>query len=137
MKVSPEAYAAIYDAGVMHGDQEDYNWVMAKYLSSTFAPEQQIYLHALASSPVPYIQQRTLSFAISGLVRQQDIITLIDQVATLTPVGHVSVWLFFMVSLTLIFRRIGISLLRECTLRLLGNSTSFLRLFVRLSPSLT
>ena len=96
IKLSPDVYGAIFDAGVIHGTQADYNWVLQKYLNSTFAPEQQIYLHALASSPIPYLQARTLAFAISGQVRQQDIVTLVDQVATLTPVGHVSTWLFLM-----------------------------------------
>lgn len=94
--VSPDAYGAIYNAGIIHGDLNDYKWVQSKYLNSNFAAEQQMYLHALASSPAPHLQAQTLAFAISGKVRQQDITSLVSNVATLTPVGHISVWLFFM-----------------------------------------
>ncbi|KAI8912491.1 peptidase family M1-domain-containing protein [Gorgonomyces haynaldii] len=94
--LSPDVYGAVYDAGVIHGDLDDYEWVVGKYLESNFAPEQQLLLHALASSPVPYLQARTLEFAIGGQVRQQDVIGLIQNVVDLTPVGHISTWLFFL-----------------------------------------
>jgi aminopeptidase N len=94
--ISPDAMGAVYDAGVMYGNQEDYEWVQQRFLKSNFAPDQQIYLHALASSPVPHLQTRTLEFAISANVRKQDVVTLLTQVASLTPLGHVSVWIFLM-----------------------------------------
>jgi aminopeptidase N len=94
--VSSEVLGAIYDAGVIYGDLDDYNFIMNKFKKSTFAPDQQLYLHALASSHTPYLQARTLAFAISGQVRKQDIQTLIRQVATLSPVGHISTWLFLL-----------------------------------------
>ncbi|KAI8896940.1 peptidase family M1-domain-containing protein [Globomyces pollinis-pini] len=94
--VAPDVFGAIYDAGVIYGDLDDYDFVLSKFKASTFAPDQQIYLHALASSPVPYLQARTCSIAISGAVRKQDIKVLLSQVATLSPVGHISVWLFLM-----------------------------------------
>ncbi|KAJ3270370.1 hypothetical protein HDV01_007898 [Terramyces sp. JEL0728] len=96
LPVKPDVYGAIYDAGVLYGDLEDYEFVLSKFKESTFAPEQQIYLHALASTATPYLQARTLSFAIGGEVRKQDIPTLLTQVATLSPVGHISVWLFLL-----------------------------------------
>jgi aminopeptidase N len=94
--VSPDVMGAIFDAGVIYGDLDDYNFVMNKFRESTFAPDQQLYLHALASSKTPYLQARTLAFAVSGEVRKQDIQTLIRQVATLSPVGHISTWLFLL-----------------------------------------
>lgn len=69
---------------------------MAKFLQSTFAPEQQTLLHALASTRTPYLQAKTLEFAISGEVRKQDIQGLISSVNNLSPVGHISTWIFLM-----------------------------------------
>jgi aminopeptidase 2 len=87
----------------MNGNEDDYNFVLDKYFKTTFAPEQQILLHALASTPTPYLQQRTLQLALSDKVRLQDVLSVIQNVAILTPVGRilsltvdVSVWLFFM-----------------------------------------
>jgi aminopeptidase N len=94
--VTADVLGAIYDAGVIYGDLDDYNFIMNKFKTSTFAPDQQLYLHALASSKTPYLQARTLAFAISGEVRKQDIQSLIRQVATLSPVGHISTWLFLL-----------------------------------------
>lgn len=96
VKLDPDVYGAIYNAGIIHGNLDDYEWVISKYMNTTFAPHQQMYLQALASSPVAYLQQRTLLFAISGDVRLQDVTSLVSQVATYTPLGHVSTWLFFM-----------------------------------------
>jgi hypothetical protein len=71
--VSADVFGAIYDAGVLYGDLEDYNFILNKFKESTFAPDQQLYLHALASSKTPYLQAKTLAFAISGEVRKQGI----------------------------------------------------------------
>ncbi|KAJ3268582.1 hypothetical protein HDV01_002561 [Terramyces sp. JEL0728] len=94
--VSPDVFGAIYDAGIIYGDLSDYEFILEKYLTSTFAPDQQLYLHALAATKTPYLQGRTLALAISGAVRKQDMQLLISQVATLSPVGHITTWLFMM-----------------------------------------
>jgi hypothetical protein len=92
--VSADVMGAIYDAGVIYGDLNDYKFVQKLFLHSTFAPDQQLYLHALASSPIPYLQIKTLNFALSGAVRKQDIQKLLRQVALSTPIGHVTAWIF-------------------------------------------
>lgn len=69
--LSADVFPAIYDAGVIYGDLDDYLFVMEKFKESTFASEQAIYLHALASTKTPYLQAKTLAFAISGQVRKQ------------------------------------------------------------------
>ena len=94
--VETDVLSAIYDAGVIFGDLHDYEFVRDKFLASTFAPEQQVLLHAMASSRTPYLQAKTLEFAISGKVRKQDIQRLIAQVNGLSPIGHISVWVFMM-----------------------------------------
>jgi aminopeptidase N len=94
--VETDVLSAIYDAGVIYGNLHDYEFVRDKFLSSTFAPEQQVLLHALASSKAPYLQAKTLEFAISGKVRKQDIQRLIAQVNGLSPIGHITVWVFLM-----------------------------------------
>lgn len=84
-----------YDTGVIYGNEDDYNWIMAMYTETTFAADQEKLLHALASTRKPYLQHRTLEFAISGRVRKQDVMTLIRQVALLGgPTGPVIVWTF-------------------------------------------
>ena len=94
--LSPDTFEAIYIAGVLNGDESDYEFVLDRFLNTTFAPEQIRLLHALASTPVPYLQQRTLELAVSDAVRPQDTISVISSVAVLTPIGHVSVWIFLM-----------------------------------------
>ena len=69
--LSADVFPAIYDAGVIYGDLDDYLFVLEKFKQSTFASEQAIYLHALAASKTPYLQAKTLAFAISGQVRKQ------------------------------------------------------------------
>ncbi|KAJ3362304.1 hypothetical protein HDU91_003482, partial [Kappamyces sp. JEL0680] len=96
LQLSADVIPAVYDAGVIYGDLDDYEWVLSKFRSSSFAPEQQILLHALAATRTPYLQARTLAFAIGGEVRKQDIQGLIKNVAVLSPVGHISVWIFLM-----------------------------------------
>lgn len=96
LDLDADSFESVYVAGVMNGKEEDYDFVLKKYLDSTFAPDQVILLHALSSTPTPYLQQRTLVLALSEAVRPQDTISVISNVAVLTPVGHVSVWLFFM-----------------------------------------
>ena len=96
IKVSPDVFGAIYDAGVIYGDLSDYEFIQQQYLKSTFAPEQQLLLHALAASKSPYLQQRTLEFALTDKVRLQDKQGLIQMVTLLSPVGHISTWIFLM-----------------------------------------
>ena len=96
IKVSQDVFGAIYDAGVIYGDLSDYEFIQSQFLKSTFAPEQQLLLHALASSKLPYLQTRTLEFALSKQVRLQDKQGLIQMVATLSPVGHITTWIFLM-----------------------------------------
>jgi aminopeptidase 2 len=104
LDISLDTYETVYVAGVMNGKEDEYEFVLDKYLASTFAPEQQILLRALASTPIPYLQQRTLTLALSDKVRSQDTVSVISNVAVLTPVGHVSVWLFFMSNWNEIFK---------------------------------
>ncbi len=92
--LSADVLPAIYNAGVIYGDLEDYLFVMEKFKKSTFASEQIMLLHALASSKTPYLQAKTLEFAISGQVRNQDIQSVISYVVNLSPVGHISAWVF-------------------------------------------
>ncbi|KAL2911705.1 Aminopeptidase 2 mitochondrial [Polyrhizophydium stewartii] len=94
--VSPDVLGAVLVAGVMHGDESDYDWVLAQYLKSTFAADQQRYLFALASSPVSYLQMRTLNLTLTGEIRKQDITRLVENVASITPVGHLTAWIFLM-----------------------------------------
>lgn len=94
--LSADVFPAIYDAGVIYGDLEDYTFVMEMFKKSTFAPEQAILLHALAATKTPYLQAKTLAFAISGQVRKQDIQSVIANVVNLSPVGHISAWVFVM-----------------------------------------
>ena len=96
INVSPDVFGAIYDAGVIYGELADYEFIQEQYLKSTFAPEQQMLLHALASAKTPYLQSRTLEFALTDKVRLQDKQGLIQMVATLSPVGHISTWIFLM-----------------------------------------
>jgi hypothetical protein len=96
LDLRPEVYPAIYEAGVIYGDLDGYEFVLKKFRLSTFAPEQAVLLKALASSRTPYLQAKTLAFAIGGEVRNQDVQTVIKQVAILSPVGHISVWIFLM-----------------------------------------
>ncbi|KAJ3270371.1 hypothetical protein HDV01_007899 [Terramyces sp. JEL0728] len=94
--VTADVFGAIFDAGVIYGGLEDYEYVQRLYLESTFAPDQQLYLHALASTKTAFLQTRTLNFAIGGQVRKQDLELLINQVAGLSPVGHLTVWYFLL-----------------------------------------
>jgi aminopeptidase N len=94
--VSADVMGAIYDAGVIYGDLNDYKYVLSSFQNSTFAPDQQMYLHALASSSVPYLQTKTLNWAISGDVRKQDIQGVLHRVSVSTPVGHLTTWIFMM-----------------------------------------
>lgn len=96
LNVSMDVVPAILDAGVIYGNLDDYLFVQSKFLNSTYAPDQQMFLHALASSRTPYLQSKTLQFAIDGSVRKQDVISLLRSVATLSPVGHISTYIFIM-----------------------------------------
>lgn len=66
--------------------------MIQKYIDSTFAPEKDRVLGALAHVNQPYLQMRTLDFAISGKVRKQDIMRLISSVAVYSPMGHMYTW---------------------------------------------
>ncbi|KAI8928792.1 peptidase family M1-domain-containing protein [Entophlyctis helioformis] len=94
--VSQDVLGAIYMAGVMHGGDDHYDWVLDQYMHTTFAPEQQQYLFALASSPASYLQMRTLNLTLTGEVRKQDATRLIEDVSSITPVGHLTSWIFLM-----------------------------------------
>ncbi|KAH6565832.1 hypothetical protein BASA50_000053 [Batrachochytrium salamandrivorans] len=96
VNVAPDVLSAIMVAGVMYGGEESYEWVLKQYLESTFAPEKQRYLFALASSPVSYLQMRTLNLTLTGEIRKQDVTRLVENVASITPVGHLTAWIFLM-----------------------------------------
>ncbi|KAJ8327409.1 Aminopeptidase 2 mitochondrial, variant 2 [Batrachochytrium dendrobatidis] len=94
--VTADALTAILVAGVMYGDEANYEWVLQQHLNSTFAPEKSRYLFALASSPVSYLQMRTLDLTLTDKIRKQDITSLVENVASSTPVGHLTAWIFLM-----------------------------------------
>lgn len=72
--LSADSFETVYVAGVMNENVDDYNFVLDKYLKTTFAAEQQFLLHALASTTTPYLQQRTLQLAL--LIHSENIIEL-------------------------------------------------------------
>ena len=79
----------------MYGDEEAYDWMWNRYWNSTFAAEDARCLHAIASIKRPYLQQKTLFLAISGKVRRQDALRLIEMVVKLGgPTGPIMVWTF-------------------------------------------
>ncbi|KAJ3281960.1 Aminopeptidase 2 mitochondrial [Borealophlyctis nickersoniae] len=86
----------VLDAGVMWGNEDDYEWVLESYMNATSNLDRSRYLQALAASPEPYLQQRTLEMALSGKVRKQDVVRLISLVSFMTPTGHTTTWSFLL-----------------------------------------
>ena len=48
MVINPDILSSVYTAGAIAGDESDYDWLMQKYLTSSFATEKQTLLQALA-----------------------------------------------------------------------------------------
>eukprot|EP00842_Homolaphlyctis_polyrhiza_P001019 jgi/Hompol1/1918/HPOL_002797-RA len=96
LDVSADVLAAIYIAGVQYGSDLDFEWILQQYLRSTFAPDQQTFLDALASAATVAAQQRTLKLTLTGEIRRQDIISLVQRVAVNTPQGSTTAWAFLM-----------------------------------------
>ncbi|KAJ3060119.1 hypothetical protein HK102_009660, partial [Quaeritorhiza haematococci] len=100
--LSPDVLNVIYDTGIIYGTESDYDFIIHLYKTATFAADQRRLLHALASMRRPYLQQRTLSLAITvdpatgeSVFRKQDVPWLITQVAVLGgELGVVVVWDF-------------------------------------------
>ena len=96
VSIDSDLLGVVYNAAVQYGGESNYEWVLNEYKESTFAPDQQRLLFALASSPVSYLQMRTLNLTLSGEIRKQDVQSLIENVASITPVGHLTSWVFLM-----------------------------------------
>jgi aminopeptidase N len=72
-ELSVDMYDAIYQAAAQWGTEEDYEWLLMKYKTSTFATEKGRLLNAFTSTTRPYLQIRTLDLVLSGDIRKQDI----------------------------------------------------------------
>ena len=77
---------------IFFNKKDDFDWLQEEYIKSTFAAEKVRVLGAMASATQPHLQIKTLDFAISGHVRKQDMMGLISQVASLSPLGHLYTW---------------------------------------------
>jgi hypothetical protein len=71
--LSPDVLNVVWDAGVIYGDDSDFEFVKSEYLKASFAVEKNRIMHALASARKPYQIRNVLEFALSGNVRTQDI----------------------------------------------------------------
>ncbi|KAJ3095954.1 hypothetical protein HDU97_006340 [Phlyctochytrium planicorne] len=94
IKLPADLLGLVWDAGVIYGDETDYEFVKNLYSKATFASDKERFAHAMASARKEYLIRETLDFAISGSVRKQDITTVIFQVADLYGPAHVHVWNF-------------------------------------------
>eukprot|EP00842_Homolaphlyctis_polyrhiza_P000877 jgi/Hompol1/1790/HPOL_004804-RA len=96
LDVSVDVFRAIVVAGVQYGDQDDFEWVVKQYRDSTFAPDQRVFLEGIVASRDAALQRRALELALGNEIRLQHTLSLVQLVATSSPQGHVTAWLFLM-----------------------------------------
>ncbi|KAJ3415879.1 hypothetical protein HDV05_003943 [Chytridiales sp. JEL 0842] len=94
LDLSPDLLNVVWDAGVIYGTEEDYEFVLKTYEKASFAVDKSRLLHALSSARRPHLIWETLNLALSNKVRRQDLTSVITNVADLYGPTHIQVWLF-------------------------------------------
>ena len=90
--VDPSLLTPIYDAAIINGNSSTYDWMVNRYKTSPSASEQRRALLALAAARDPSLIERTLLFATTSVVRNQDAASLVNRVATQTLLGRRLTW---------------------------------------------
>lgn len=67
--------------------------MLNRYLATTFAAEKNRCLLALAATQKPYLIQATLNLILNGVIRSQDMATLLSAVGS-NPYGRSAAWEF-------------------------------------------
>ncbi|KAJ3128775.1 hypothetical protein HK098_003541 [Nowakowskiella sp. JEL0407] len=105
VKIPADLLEIVYQAGIKHAPwdkvERNYEFLLKRYRSAEFQTEKQRILAALASSPVPYLQMRTLYLVLpenknSPVVKRMLFPWLISQVARKETVADGLVWRFLM-----------------------------------------
>jgi hypothetical protein len=75
LNLSPDLLNVVWDAGVIWGHEDDYDFVLKAYEKATFAVDKVRLIHALASTRRPEKVWQTLSLALTDKVKKQDVTT--------------------------------------------------------------
>ncbi|KAJ3321940.1 hypothetical protein HDU76_013989, partial [Blyttiomyces sp. JEL0837] len=92
--LATDLLGVIWDAGVIYGDDSDFEFAMSAYLTSNSATDKNRIMHALASARKPYQIREVLDLTLSGKVRKQDIPSFLRLIASLNGATHTNVWTF-------------------------------------------
>lgn len=92
--VSSDLRDVVYVVGIMYGGREEWEFLWGNYQKTNLATEQRRILRALAATPIPWLLNRLLSYALDPTkIKSQDSITAISYVASRTP-GESVAWAF-------------------------------------------